>query len=133
MRIDSARRIESGWAPGFALIFAALAAAAAVLAYVGDSYSRTGTLRQRERDLMRELAQEKIVGIESRLVAADNKLFESGMSLDALIGRLEELASGLPVVSVFVLDEELKLIPGGYVGDVSQRHDQKEAIEYRVG
>ena len=109
-----------------ALIFAVLAAAVA-LAYYSYSSTRTTTSRDRERLLMRDLAEEKVVNIESRIINDDEKLFNSGLSLEALLPKLGEIASTLHVASVFVLDDELKLIPDGYK---SQRRGN-EASQFR--
>jgi hypothetical protein len=58
-----------------ALIFAVLASALA-LAYYGYSYTAEAASRERAliADTLRELAEEKIIGIESPIVEADTKL-----------------------------------------------------------
>lgn len=98
------------------LIFAVLASASA-LAYYGYSYTAEASSRERAliNDTMRELAEEKIFGIESPMVEADAKLF-------AMIDpdRLPELAEIVrsvqaPVASVFVLGDDLRVLPSGYV------------------
>jgi two-component system phosphate regulon sensor histidine kinase PhoR len=109
-----------------ALIFAVLAAAVA-LAYYGYRSASYDASREREEQLMRDLAEEKVVNIEARILDADNKLFLSPLPFDEFIGKLQELASGVHVMSVFVLDENLKIVPGGYV---SQRGD-KEGLAFR--
>src|SRR5215471_17561421 len=86
-----------------ALIFAVLAAAVA-LAYYGYSATAEVVSRDRERQLMHDLAQEKVDNIESLLGKDDYALFR----LDDL-SKLGEVAEGLSVQSVFVLDDELKL------------------------
>lgn len=99
-----------------ALIFAILASAIA-LAYYGYSYTAEAASRERAliADTMRELAEEKIIGIESPLVEADEKLFAT---IDP--DRLPDLAQivrtfAAPVASVFVLGPDLKVLPSGYV------------------
>jgi len=100
-----------------ALIFAVLAAAVA-LAYYGYSYTSEVSSRDRELQLLHDLADEKVLNIESLLVDADHKLL-----LDVQVESLSEpgyldgliKATGAAVVSVFVLDEQWKLLPGGYV------------------
>lgn len=103
-----------------ALIFAVLAAAVA-LAYYGYSYTSEASSRERELALMQDLAEEKVLNIESLIEDADTKLLrevqlEPMSDLSALIRP-----TGAAVASVFVLDERLQLVPGGYAGDVSSR------------
>src|SRR5687768_1292855 len=98
------------------LVFAVLASAAA-LAYYGWSYTAEVSSRERAlvEDTMRELAEEKIVNIESLLVDADKKLFEA-IDIDRL-SELKDVVNNLksPVVSVFVLGPDLKELPSGTV------------------
>ena len=98
------------------LVFAVLASAAA-LAYYGWSYTAEVSSRERAlvEDTMRELAEEKVIGIETLVVEADRKLFAS---ID--IDRLSELQKVVneqraPVVSVFVLGPDLRELPSGVV------------------
>ena len=56
-----------------ALIFAVLAAAVA-LAYYGYSYTSEASSRERELALMQDLAEEKVLNIESLIEDADTKL-----------------------------------------------------------
>ncbi|MBA3456599.1 MAG: HAMP domain-containing histidine kinase [Deltaproteobacteria bacterium] len=95
-----------------ALIFAVLAAAVA-LAYYGYSYTEVSS-RERELALMQDLAKEKVLNIESLIDDADTKLMRE-VQLERL-GELGELVrpTGAAVASVFVLDDKLELIPGGY-------------------
>ncbi len=96
-----------------ALIFAVLAAATA-LAYYG--YSATSqSSRDRELQLMLDLADEKVLNIESLIEEADRKLM-----LDVSLEEMSQLeakvkSSGAAVRSVFVLDEQLKPVPDGQV------------------
>ena len=100
------------------LIFAVLASAIG-LGYYGYSY--TSELSSREaaviKDTMRELAEEKVVGIESQIVDADNRVFAS-IRFDQPLTDLGELikASQTWVHSIFVLDEKLETIAGGVAG-----------------
>lgn len=99
-----------------ALIFAVLAAAVA-LAYYGYSYTTEATSRDRELALMKDLAEEKVLNIESLIDDADTKLLrevqlEPMSDLSALVRP-----TGAAVASVFVLDDKLALVPGGYVSN----------------
>ena len=109
----------------YALIFAVLAAAVA-LAYYGYSY--TSDSGERELRLMHELAKEKVLNIESLIDDADRKLLrevqlEPPSDLRGLV-----TATGAAVASVFVLDDQGKVVPSGYV---SARPTEKEGIEFR--
>jgi len=99
-----------------ALIFAVLAAAVA-LAYYGYSYTSEASSRERELALMQDLAEEKVLNIESLIDDADTKLLRE-VQLDRL-ADLDQLVrpTGAAVASVFVLDDKLALIPGGYISN----------------
>ena len=71
-----------------ALIFAVLAASVA-LAYYGYSYASGVASRERELELMRELAEEKVLNIESLVANDDAKLFRE-IQFDNL-ARLRDL------------------------------------------
>lgn len=94
------------------LIFAVLASATA-LAYYGYIYTAEASSRERAliTDTMRELAEEKIVGIESPLIESDLKLFEA-IDPDRLPFVRTVRGS---VASVFVLGDDLRVLPSGYV------------------
>jgi two-component system phosphate regulon sensor histidine kinase PhoR len=109
-----------------ALIFAVLAAAVA-LAYYGYSFVTQEASRDREAELMRAVAVEKVLAIENKIISADLKLFGSNLPLEAFTDKLPELTIGIHVSSVFVLDDRLKLVPDGYRG----YRVGKEAIEFR--
>jgi two-component system, OmpR family, phosphate regulon sensor histidine kinase PhoR len=109
-----------------ALIFAVLAAAGA-LAYYGYSYATEASSSERELQLLHDVAEEKVLSIESLVTRADDKLFGSPLALEPFISKLDDLTAGLHLVSVFVLDEKLEVIPGGHR---SNRRD-KEALEFR--
>ena len=96
-----------------ALIFAVLAAAVA-LAYYGYSYTNEVTSQDRELLLLQELADEKVLNIESLIVEADTKLLRD-VQLDQLskIGELVK-ATGAAVRSVFVLDAKLDIVTDGH-------------------
>ncbi|MEZ4404149.1 MAG: HAMP domain-containing sensor histidine kinase [Kofleriaceae bacterium] len=96
-------------------------ASATALAYYGYSYTAEAASRERAliTDTMRELAEEKIIGIESPIVEVDAKLFAT---IDPQ--RLPDLAQVVrtlraPVASVFVLGPDLKVLPSGYVSSRS--------------
>ena len=110
-----------------ALIFAVLAAAVA-LAYYGYSYTTEVSSRDRERELLYDLAEEKVISIESLIVGDDKKLFQSGLALEPFLAKLSDLARGVHLVSVFVLDAQLKVIPDGYK---SVTRELKQANEFR--
>src|SRR5690606_14076208 len=93
----------------------------------GYSYASSEAGRDRELQLMAKVAEEKAYGIEYSIVRDDQKLFGSNLPLDAFIDKLRDLANGVHVMSVFVLDERLDIIPGGYV---SLRGD-KDGIAFR--
>jgi hypothetical protein len=95
-----------------ALIFAVLAAAAA-LAYYGYVATSGETSRERELALMQDLAEEKVLNIEFLIDDANKKLMRD-IELDQL-SRLQKKveASGAGLVSVVVLDEARKLVPDG--------------------
>lgn len=98
-----------------ALIFAILVAAAA-LAFYGYSYTSEVSSREREiiRDTLRELADEKVLEIEGQLLDADEKLFES-VRLDPLPNLTDIVKSSRgAVASIFVLDADLGVLPGGH-------------------
>jgi two-component system phosphate regulon sensor histidine kinase PhoR len=109
-----------------ALIFAVLAAAAA-LAYYGYSATSEQTWG-RELELMEDLAEEKVLNIESLIDQADSKLM-SEVKLDQ-IAELPNLANttGAAVLSVYVLDDQLNLVPSGFV---SSREERKEGEAFR--
>jgi len=101
-----------------ALIFAVLAAAAA-LAYYGFSATSEQSSRDRERTLMQDLADEKVANLESLITTADESLMKR-IELDKLddeqfIKGLRE-ASGAAIASVYVLDEHFQFVPGGHFG-----------------
>jgi len=109
-----------------ALIFAVLAAAVA-LAYYGYSYTSEVSSNERELAVLQELADDKVLDIESRLESADNKLL-TGAQIEPM-SDLRELVktTGVAAISVFVLDDHLQLVPDG---SVSTRLG-KPGIEFR--
>ena len=96
-----------------ALIFAVLAAAAA-LAYYGYSATSEQTSRDRELALMLDLAEEKVLNIESLIDDADKKFMRS-IDLDEM-SKLKVEGSGAAVRGVFVLDDQFRLVPDGARG-----------------
>jgi two-component system phosphate regulon sensor histidine kinase PhoR len=111
-----------------ALIFAVLAAAVA-LAYYGYSYATGDVSREREEQLMRDLAEEKVLNIEALILSGDQKLFGTNLPVETFISKLQELASGARFMSVFVLDSQRKVIPGGYFS--SPQRSDKEGVAFR--
>ena len=107
-----------------ALIFAILAAAVA-LAYYGYSYTSEEVSRDRELELMHELGEEKVLEIES-LVENDDKTVFDQVHLDDLT-KLPDAIKSIAFKSVFVLDDQQKLVPDGYVS----RRDPKEGVAFR--
>ncbi len=112
-----------------ALIFAVLAAAVA-LAYYGYSYASEVSSRDRELSLLHDLADEKVLNIESLIVDADTKLLRD-VQLDTLsdLGQLVK-NTGAAVDSVFVLDDALTIVPNGHSSNPSKR-TKKEALAFR--
>ncbi len=107
-----------------ALIFAVLAAAIA-LAYYGFSY--TSEVSASERQLLSDLAEEKVLNIEGLILEPDS-LVMTKLQLEPM-SDLRELVktTGAAITSVFVLDDQLKLVPDG---SVSTRPG-KAGIEFR--
>src|SRR6185295_4276564 len=109
-----------------ALIFAVLAAAIA-LAYYGYSYTSEVSSHERELAVLQELADDKVLDIESRIESDDNKLL-TGVQLEPMSDLRELIRStGAAVISVFVLDDHFQLVPDG---TVSSRLG-KPGIEFR--
>jgi two-component system phosphate regulon sensor histidine kinase PhoR len=112
-----------------ALIFAVLAAAVA-LAFYGFSYTSEVSFPESEKALIYAQAEDHITEIEDAIVQADTKLF-GDIQLDPLSDLNESVKrSRAAVSSVFVLDENLELVPGGYLADVTT-HPQREATAFR--
>ncbi len=109
-----------------ALIFAVLAAAVA-LAYYSFSYTTEVSSRERELALMQDLAEEKVLNIESVIADADNKLLREVQlePMSDLRGLVQ--ATGAAVASVFVLDDQQRLVPDGYVSS----RPGKQGIAFR--
>ena len=97
-----------------ALIFAVLAAAVA-LAYYGYSYTSGVSFNNRELAVLGELADDKVLDIESRIEIADIAVL-SGVQIEPM-SDLRELIkrASLAATSVFVLDDQLHLVPDGTV------------------
>lgn len=109
-----------------ALIFAVLAAAVA-LAYYGYSYTSEVSSNERELALLQELADDRVVTIESQIESTDNTVL-TRVQIDPM-SDLRELVktSGVAATSVFVLDDHLQLLPDG---SVSTRQG-RPGIEFR--
>ncbi len=97
-----------------ALIFAVLAAAVA-LAYYGYSYTSEVSSNDRELAVLQELADDKVLDIESRIESSDNQLLSSVQIEPMSDLRALLKTSGVAAVSVFVLDDQLRLVPDGLV------------------
>ena len=97
-----------------ALIFAVLAAAVA-LAYYGYSYTSEVSSSERELAVLQELADDKVLDIESGIESADSQLL-AAVQLDPM-SDLRELIKrhSVAATSVFVLDDHLALVPDGSV------------------
>jgi two-component system phosphate regulon sensor histidine kinase PhoR len=108
------------------LILAVLGAAVG-LAFYGYSYSSELSTKERHviLDTMLELAEEKVIGIESEVIKADLALFDS-VDIDNLLEFQRLLASERPAVeSVLIIDEQLQIVPGGFF----TRRGSKEEID----
>ncbi len=100
-----------------ALIFAVLAAAAA-LAYYGFSATSEQTSRERERTLMQDLAEEKVANLEYLVSTSDTKLMERielGRLTDSEFVKGLRDAIGTAIASVYVLDDQMQFVPGGHI------------------
>ncbi|MEO6774378.1 MAG: HAMP domain-containing sensor histidine kinase [Kofleriaceae bacterium] len=110
-----------------ALIFAVLAAVA-VFAYFGWSNSSAVALQDEQKKLLDALALEKISNIESNVDEGDNRLLKV-IRLDQLDKLDEQVkSSSAAVLSVFVLDAELKPVLNG---SVSTGRTPAEAVAMR--
>jgi two-component system phosphate regulon sensor histidine kinase PhoR len=97
--------------------------AAGGLAYYGYSFSTA--LSNRERlvilDTLRELAAEKLIGIESEIDQIDRATVDR-IDLENLIDfKWISLEGGLAAQTVLVLDERLEIVPGGFFTKRRQR------------
>ncbi|MBA2544508.1 MAG: HAMP domain-containing histidine kinase [Deltaproteobacteria bacterium] len=113
-----------------ALIFAVLAAAAA-LAYYGYSATTEQTSRDRELALMQDLAEEKVANLEFLITEADSKLLsrvEPTKLPEAEYLRFLRETTGAAFTSIYVLDDQLQLMPSGYN---TTRADRNEGNAYR--
>jgi two-component system, OmpR family, phosphate regulon sensor histidine kinase PhoR len=107
------------------LLIAAVLLAAGGLAYYGYSYS--AELSDRERyailDTMRELAEEKVIGIESEILKSERPLF-TGVDIGNLLELREVLATERPAIeTVLILDENLDIVPGGFFTKRTRKED----------
>jgi two-component system phosphate regulon sensor histidine kinase PhoR len=110
-----------------ALIFAVLAAAVA-LAYYGYGYRTEQALAESDATLIQDLAGEKVYSVESKIVDADDALLRS-VEIDQLDKLPEQVRNnGVAISSVFVLDDQLKVWPGG---TASVDDDPKRAVANR--
>jgi two-component system, OmpR family, phosphate regulon sensor histidine kinase PhoR len=111
------------------LIFAVLAAAAGLAYY---SYTFSSEMAARERaiivDTMRELGEEKVYGIEREITDTDKKLLNAIPLHNPLEVQALVTSAQAPVLSVFVLDDELHVIPDGYFN----KRPREEAEAFRT-
>jgi two-component system phosphate regulon sensor histidine kinase PhoR len=110
-----------------ALIFAVLAAAVA-LAYYSYSYTSSVASRERERELLYDIAEEKILNIESLVVKDERTVFDN-LRLDEVANLSEAVKPvSASLSSVFVLDDQEKLVPDGYVGRATRKPAESKAF-----
>jgi two-component system phosphate regulon sensor histidine kinase PhoR len=102
--------------PLYLLIPAVLAATGGLTYY---SVQLQASRAQVVEDTLRELAEEKVIGIESAILDAETKLF-SDIEYDNLQEIPARMAE-LPITSVLVLDERFQIIPGGNHTKLPQR------------
>src|SRR3954470_3159885 len=109
-----------------ALIFAVVAAAVAP-PYYGYSYTSEVSSNDRELAVLQELADDKVLDIESRIESGDHALLTRAQ-IDP-VSDLSELirTTGVAATSVFVLDSQLNLVPNGTVST----RPHKPGIEFR--
>lgn len=104
------------------MLIAAVLTAASGLAYYGYSYSSALSARERAliMDTTRELAEEKVVGIESELIKSDLAVFSRVDTSNPLefkkILEMERPA----IESAMILDEALEIVPGSFFTKRSQ-------------
>jgi two-component system phosphate regulon sensor histidine kinase PhoR len=94
------------------LLIPAVLLAAAALAYFSYRYSSDVASREHQAvlDTTRELALEKVLGIETELIKSDTAIFDS---ID--VENLLDFQQKRPAVeSVLILDDEWKIIPDGF-------------------
>jgi two-component system phosphate regulon sensor histidine kinase PhoR len=112
-----------------ALIFAILAAAVTLAYY---SYASSQESRERERQAMRELAQEKVLSIEAIILGEDEKVFAE--RFDTLVANSREVLLSVHAKSLIVLEDKRRegggwaVVPGGYA---SRDRGEKEGIAFR--
>jgi two-component system phosphate regulon sensor histidine kinase PhoR len=114
------------------LILAVLASAVGLGYYV---YSFASEVSSREaealEDTLRELAGEKVVGIETQIIGPDEEVFAK-IRFDPLsnLGVVLKEARAL-VRSIFVLDDKLQLVPSGYFGQPASSRDAAGGEKFR--
>jgi two-component system phosphate regulon sensor histidine kinase PhoR len=98
----------------------------AAMGLAWSSYRSSLELANRKHHLMlntlRELAQEKVFGIESEIKKVESDLFEAIEIDDMDRSQQRVLDRRLPVESVLVLDQDGEIIPGGFY--TSRNHDE---------
>jgi two-component system phosphate regulon sensor histidine kinase PhoR len=110
----------------YGLILAVLLAAL-VMSYLGfRHYMEVGeTARAKDYERMKELAVEKVIGLQDNIVRADLAMFEAldGADRDDLPRRMPELLEKSTLQSVMVLDLDKKVVAGGFY---TKRLDDRE-------
>jgi hypothetical protein len=110
----------------YGLILAVLLAAL-VMSYLGfRHYMEVGeTARAKDYERMKELAVEKVIGLQDNIVRADLAMFEAldGAERGDLPRRMPELLEKSTLQSVMVLDLDMKVVAGGFY---TKRLDDRE-------
>ena len=103
-----------------ALIFAVLAAAVA-LAYYGYSATTSEAGQERALQSLHDFAEDRVFNIETLVVRDEQTVFDN-LRLDDVANLSETVKPvSAAVSSVFVLDDQLKLVPDGYVGTARRK------------
>jgi two-component system phosphate regulon sensor histidine kinase PhoR len=101
------------------LLIAAVLVATAGLGFYSYSYSSQAASRDRMVILrtMAELAEEKVLGIESEINQANQSVFDAVDISD--LKQFQEIMSRerLAVSNVLILDDKLDIVPGGFFSD----------------
>jgi two-component system phosphate regulon sensor histidine kinase PhoR len=110
-----------------ALIFAVLAAAVA-LAYYGYSATTSEAGEERELQSLHDFAEDRVFNIETLVIRDEQTVFDNLRLED--VANLREIVNPVSaaVSSVFVLDDQLKLVPDGYVGTPRRKPDESKAF-----
>lgn len=118
------------------VLISAVFLAASGLAYYGYSFSRALSTRERAviLDTMRELAEEKVIGIENELIESDTAMFNR-INISNLSKLKDIIDWERPAIeSVVVLGDKLDIVPGGFFSKRSREKAEtfKELLLERV-